>query len=91
MDLVQVHIRPSVAVLQPDDVLGTLERAREEGKVRAIGISSTLPNLLDHLALGVFDTIQDRFALERSLQNCFPLINATDAGGIVGGTARSAP
>ncbi|MBT2550257.1 aldo/keto reductase [Arthrobacter sp. ISL-65] len=58
LDLAQVHIGPSVAVLQRDDVLGTLERAREEGKVRAIGISSTLPDLLDHINLGVFATFQ---------------------------------
>ncbi|MFE4082562.1 aldo/keto reductase [Paenarthrobacter sp. YIM B13468] len=91
LDLVQVHIGPSVAVLQRDDVLGTLERAREEGKVRAIGISSTLPNLLDHIDLGVFETFQIPYsALDRSLENCLPLINATGAGVIVrGGTARA--
>ncbi|MFP3581495.1 aldo/keto reductase [Arthrobacter sp. SIMBA_036] len=91
VDLVQVHIGPSVAVLQRDDVLGTLERAREEGKVRAIGISSTLPNLLDHIDLGVFETFQVPYsALDRSLENCLPLINSTGAGVIVrGGTARA--
>ncbi|MBT2588434.1 aldo/keto reductase [Arthrobacter sp. ISL-95] len=90
LDLVQVHIGPSVAVLQRDDVLGTLERAREEGKVRAIGISSTLPNLLDHIDLGVFETFQVPYsALDRDLEDCLPLIRATGAGVIIrGGTAR---
>lgn len=92
LDLAQVHIGPSVTVLQRDDVLGTLERAREEGKVRAIGISSTLPDLLDHIDLGVFETFQIPYsALDRSLENCLPLINTTGAGVIVrGGTARAA-
>ncbi|MBT2568510.1 aldo/keto reductase [Arthrobacter sp. ISL-85] len=92
LDLAQVHIGPSLAVLQRDDVLGTLERARDEGKVRAIGISSTLPELLDHIDLGVFETFQVPYsALDRSLEGCLPLINATGAGVIVrGGTARGA-
>nr|WP_224090959.1 aldo/keto reductase [Arthrobacter sp. StoSoilB13] len=92
LDLAQVHIGPSVGILQRDDVLGTLERAREEGKVRAIGISSTLPNLSDHIDLGVFETFQISYsALDRSLENTLPLINATGAGVIVrGGTARAA-
>jgi aryl-alcohol dehydrogenase-like predicted oxidoreductase len=92
LDLAQVHIGPSVAVLQRDDVLGTLELAREEGKVRAIGISSTLPELLDHIDLGVFETFQIQYsALDRSLETCLPTINATGAGVIVrGGTARAA-
>lgn len=92
LDLAQIHIGPSLAVLQHEDVLGTLERAREEGKVRAIGISSTLPDLLDHIDLGVFETFQIPYsALDRSLETCLPLINATGAGVIVrGGTARAA-
>ncbi|WP_454810478.1 aldo/keto reductase [Paenarthrobacter nitroguajacolicus] len=92
LDLAQVHIGPSVTVLQRDDVFGTLERARDEGKVRAIGISSTLPELLDHIDLGVFETFQVPYsALDRSSERCLPLINATGAGVIVrGGTARAA-
>ncbi|SEQ70162.1 aldo/keto reductase [Arthrobacter sp. OV608] len=92
LDLAQVHIGPSVAVLQRDDVLGTLERARDEGKVRAIGISSTFPELLEHIDLGVFETFQVPYsALDRSLEQRLPLINATGAGVIVrGGTARAA-
>ncbi|MBT2547444.1 aldo/keto reductase [Arthrobacter sp. ISL-65] len=92
LDLAQVHIGPSVEVLQRYDVLGTLERARKEGKVRAIGISSTLPDLPDHIDLDVFETFQVPYsALDRSLENCLPLINATGAGVIVrGGTARAA-
>lgn len=91
LDLAQVHIGPSVSVLQRDDVLGTLEGAREEGKVRAIGISSTLPDLLDHIDLGVFETFQVPYsALDRSLEKYLPLINASGAGVIVrGGTART--
>jgi aryl-alcohol dehydrogenase-like predicted oxidoreductase len=42
---------------------GTIEALRSlraEGKVRYTGMSGTLPNLPDHIALGVFDVFQIR-------------------------------
>ena len=39
---------------------------RDEGKIRFLGMSGTLPNLTDHIAMGVFDAFQIPYsALER--------------------------
>ena len=58
LDLVQVHMSPSVAQMQADRTIETLVSAREQGKVRFLGMSGTLPNLPDHIAMGVFDVFQ---------------------------------
>lgn len=43
LDLVQLHISPALQVLRRDGVVDTLTALREEGKVLAFGVSSTLP------------------------------------------------
>src|ERR1700735_2298708 len=58
LDLVQVHMSPSRAQLEADDTVPTLRALRDEGKVRFLGMSGTLPHLPDHLAMGVFDVFQ---------------------------------
>ena len=58
IDLVQFHISPSRAELEANDSVAELVALQAEGKVRFIGMSGTLPNLTDHIAMGVFDAFQ---------------------------------
>jgi len=58
LDLVQLHSSPSKDVIDKDDVIQTLLDIKNEGKIRFIGSSSTLPSLSDHVEMGVFDAFQ---------------------------------
>ena len=58
LDLVQVHLSPPRSELETSGTIEALESLRAEGKVRFIGMSGTLPNLPDHIAMGVFDVFQ---------------------------------
>ena len=58
LDLVQVHISPSRETLEQHESVEELVALRDEGKTRFIGMSGTLPNLTDHIAMGVFDAFQ---------------------------------
>ena len=49
---------PSRAQLEADQTVPTLQALQAEGKVRFLGMSGTLPNLPDHIAMGVFDVFQ---------------------------------
>jgi aryl-alcohol dehydrogenase-like predicted oxidoreductase len=93
LDLVQVHMSPTRARLEADDTVSTLQELRDAGKVRFIGMSGTLPNLPDHIAMGVFDVFQIPYsAIQREHE---ALITAAADGGagtlIRGGVARGAP
>ena len=93
LDLVQVHGGPSKAVLEEHDTVQTLLDLKRQGKVRFIGMSSTLPNLQDHIAMGVFDAFQIPYsALEREHEEVISQAAKAGAGIIVrGGAARGAP
>ena len=66
LDLLQLHMSPSLATIQADHAVETLQSLRDEGKVRFIGSSSTIPHLWDLLDLEVFDAFQIPYsALER--------------------------
>jgi aryl-alcohol dehydrogenase-like predicted oxidoreductase len=93
LDLLQVHLSPSREQLEVDETVETLLSLRDEGKVRFIGMSGTLPNLPDHIAMGVFDVFQIPYsAVQREHED---LITAAADGGagtlIRGGAARGAP
>jgi len=93
LDLLQVHLSPSRDQLEADQTVETLFSLRDEGKVRFIGMSGTLPHLPDHIAMGVFDVFQIPYsAIQREHED---LITAAAAGGagtlIRGGAARGAP
>jgi aryl-alcohol dehydrogenase-like predicted oxidoreductase len=93
LDLVQFHISPSRQTLEEDGALDALLELQAAGKVRFIGMSSTLPNLRDHIAMGVFDVFQIPYsAVEREHEDA--ISGAAEAGaGIVirGGAAKGAP
>ena len=92
LDLVQVHMSPSQATLEQNQTVETLKDLQAEGKVRFIGMSGILPNLPDHIAMGVFDVFQIPYsAVQRDHEEL--ITEAVDAGAgtfIRGGAARGA-
>src|ERR1700742_1175995 len=92
LDLVQVHMSPARATLEQDHTVETLQELQAEGKVRFIGMSGILPNLPDHLAMGVFDVFQIPYsAVQRDHEQL--ITEAAGAGAdtfIRGGAARGA-
>jgi len=90
LDVVQFHISPSRAVLEENDSLAELEALREEGKVRFIGMSGTIPELADHIEMGVFDVFQIPYSmLEREHEDLIHEAAQRGAGVVIrGGVAR---
>jgi aryl-alcohol dehydrogenase-like predicted oxidoreductase len=93
LDLVQVHMSPSKTQLEENGVLETLRALRDEGKVRFLGMSGILPNLPDHIAMGVFDVFQIPYsAVQREHEDLITAAAKTGAGTLIrGGAARGAP
>ena len=90
LDVVQFHVPPDRTVLEENDSVAELLALQQEGKVRFIGSSSTLPELAGHIAMGVFDVFQIPYSLvEREHED---LIHQAAAGGagivIRGGVSR---
>ncbi len=92
LDLLQVHMSPSRARLKENHTVETLRDLQAEGKTRFIGMSGMLPNLPDHIAMGVFDVFQIPYsAVQRDHEEL--ITEAADAGAgtfIRGGAARGA-
>jgi aryl-alcohol dehydrogenase-like predicted oxidoreductase len=90
LDLVQVHMSPSRTQLDADGTVPTLLALRDEGKVRFIGISGILPNLPDHITMGVFEVFQIPYsALQRDHEDLITAAAGTGAGTLIrGGAAR---
>lgn len=93
LDLVQLHSSPSRQVLEQENAIQALQDLKREGKVRFIGSSSTLPNIIGHIEMGVFDTIQIPYsAFERDHEGIISRAAASGAGIIIrGGVARGVP
>jgi aryl-alcohol dehydrogenase-like predicted oxidoreductase len=90
LDLVQVHMSPARAQIEADGAIGELEILRDEGKVRFIGMSGVLPNLPDHIAMGVFDVFQIPYSAVQDEHEPY-IAQAAEAGAGVlvrGGAAR---
>ncbi len=93
LDLVQVHMSPAKATLEENRTVQTLNDLRAEGKVRFIGMSGILPNLPDHIAMGVFDVFQIPYsAVQRDHEELIAGAAGAGAGTLIrGGAARGAP
>ncbi len=93
LDFVQFHISPSRQTLEENEAIETLRDLQKEGKIRFLGSSSTLPNIEDHIEMGVFDELQIPYsALQRQHEGI--IAKAADAGiGTVirGGVAKGEP
>src|SRR5205085_5095624 len=66
---------------------------KEAGNVRFIGMSGTLPHLIDHIAMGVFDGFQIPYsAVEREHEAAIATASQKGAGIVIrGGAAKGAP
>jgi len=93
LDLVQIHISPSRQELEDNETIEELLLLKEEGKVRFIGMSGTLPNLPDHIAMECFDAFQIPYsAIEREHEDLITQAAEAGAGTIIrGGVARGIP
>tara|TARA_Y100001960_G_C14682607_1_gene832045 strand:+ start:415 stop:1365 length:951 start_codon:yes stop_codon:yes gene_type:complete len=58
LDLVQLHGSPSIDVINELEVIETLNDVKQEGKIRFIGVSTSLPMLAQFISLGFFDAFQ---------------------------------
>ena len=66
LDVLQFHASPSRQTLEKDGALETVLELRRTGTARFVGMSGTLPNLADHIAMDVFDVFQIPYsAVER--------------------------
>jgi aryl-alcohol dehydrogenase-like predicted oxidoreductase len=92
LDLVQVHMSPSKDTLEANDTIETLQDLQGEGKIRFIGMSGILPELPDHIAMGVFDAFQIPYsAVQRDHEDLISEAAAAGAGTLIrGGAARGA-
>jgi aryl-alcohol dehydrogenase-like predicted oxidoreductase len=92
LDLVQVHMSPSKALLEENHTVETLKELQAEGKVRFIGMSGILPDLPDHIAMNVFDAFQIPYsAVQRDHENLITEAADKGAGTLIrGGAARGA-
>jgi aryl-alcohol dehydrogenase-like predicted oxidoreductase len=93
LDLVQVHMSPSRSRLAADHTIETLATLQDQGKVRFIGMSGTLPHLADHIAMGVFDVFQIPYsAVQREHEDLITAAAAAGTGTLIrGGVARGGP
>ena len=66
---------------------------KQAGTVRFIGMSSTFPNLSDHIAMGVFDVFQIPYsAVQREHEAVITAAAEAGAGIVIrGGAAKGAP
>src|SRR5947208_10271605 len=93
LDLVQFHRSLTRREFEEHGALGELQRMQQEGKVRFIGVSGTLPNLDEQIDMGVFDAFQIPYsALQREHEEVIARAAAAGAGIIIrGGAARGTP
>jgi aryl-alcohol dehydrogenase-like predicted oxidoreductase len=79
--------------MEVDGTVETLLSLREQGKVRFIGMSGTLPNLTDHIDMDVFEVFQIPYsALQLEHESLIAAAAERGAGTLIrGGAARGAP
>jgi aryl-alcohol dehydrogenase-like predicted oxidoreductase len=93
LDIVQLHFSPAREVLVQEGAIETLLELKRQGKIRYIGCSSILPNVYDHIDMGVFDVLQVPYSILQP-EHSEAIARAASAGiGIIirGGVARGQP
>jgi aryl-alcohol dehydrogenase-like predicted oxidoreductase len=93
LDLVQFHRSLTRQEFEEHGALGAVLALKKEGKVRFLGVSGTLPNLVEQIEMGVFDAFQIPYsALQREHEEIISRAGAAEIGIIIrGGVARGAP
>src|SRR5919197_1236380 len=89
IDIMQLH-NPPVEETEKNHLVDALQEMQQQGKVRFISISTTLPHLPTYLDWGVFDTFQIPYsALEREHEEWIHRAAKAGIGTIIrGGVAR---
>lgn len=89
IDVMQLH-NPSVEECETGKLVEALQEMKKSGKVRFIGISTTLPHLPIYLKWGVFDTFQIPYSgLQREHENSITDSAKAGIGTIIrGGVAK---
>jgi aryl-alcohol dehydrogenase-like predicted oxidoreductase len=92
VDLWQLH-NPTVEQVEDGKLLEVMREVKDSGKVRHIGISSTLPHINEYIDWNVFESFQIPYsALERVHENVITRAGQAGAGIIIrGGVARGEP
>lgn len=90
LDVLQFHFSPAKEVLEHERAIQTLADLKRAGKIRFLGCSSILPNLTDHIGMGVFDVLQIPYsALQPEHQAVIAEAAKAGAGIVIrGGVAR---
>ena len=93
LDIVQFHGSPSKETLAEQEAIETLRDLQREGKIRFLGSSSTLPNIEDHIEMGVFDEFQIPYsALQREHEDVITKSAEAGIGTVIrGGVAQGEP
>lgn len=93
LDLVQFHRSLTQAQFEQDGALQEALKLRDEGKVRFVGVSGTLPEIWEQIDMGVFDAFQIPYsALQREHEAVIAKAAENNMGTIIrGGVARGTP
>src|SRR5262245_2246421 len=93
LDLVQFHRSLTRSEFEEYGALEAALALQKAGKVRFIGVSGTLPNLVEQIEMGSFDAFQIPYsALQREHEEVISQAAVAGAGIILrGGVARGAP
>ncbi|HEU0075943.1 MAG TPA: aldo/keto reductase [Dehalococcoidia bacterium] len=93
LDLVQFHRSLTREEFEKDGALQEALKLRDDGKVRFVGVSGTLPNLVEQIDMGIFAAFQIPYsALQREHEDVIQKAADTGHGTIIrGGVARGAP
>src|SRR5215475_557499 len=93
LDVVQFHSSPSRQTVEEHGALETVLELKRAGTIRFVGMSGTLPNLADHIAMGVFDVFQIPYSpVEREHEAIIGAAARAGAGIVIrGGAAKGAP
>ena len=93
LDVLQFHISPSRKTLEENGALDTVLELKRAGTTRFLGMSGTIPNLADHIEMGVFDVFQIPYsAVEREHEALITAAAQAGAGIVIrGGAAKGAP
>lgn len=93
IDVMQFHSSPSKQALEEQGALNAALELQKQGKVRFIGVSGTLPNLPEQIAMGTFQVFQIPYsAVERDHEGLLSAASVAGAGVVVrGGVAKGAP
>ena len=92
VDVWQMH-NPSPEQVRTGELIRVMEDVKKQGKVRHIGISSTLPHITDYINQGAFETFQIPYsALVRAEEHSVTEAAESGAGTIIrGGVAKGEP